>query len=113
MKINAQDTIYSTAAGALKIQQVKTLKTCYLCLTSYPLISYNSALCEALLTLHSISEGCAPVQTKSVLQQWHETYFCTALYFSVPKRESDSHEENQQEKAACMQTDDLCINLLQ
>lgn len=40
MKINAQDTIYSTAAVALNSLAAKTFRMCQLCLTSHLFISY-------------------------------------------------------------------------
>lgn len=40
MKINAQDTIYSTAAAALNSLRAKTFRMCRLCLTSHLFISF-------------------------------------------------------------------------
>lgn len=60
MKINAQDTIYSTAAGGLKFLKVKhSNESNVFNLISLSLITDTFTLDGALLTLHSIRERCA------------------------------------------------------
>lgn len=87
MKINAEDRIYSTAAGSLKILQAKHRHRPF-------------TLGEALLTLHSISECCASMQT-GLCSSGTKPYYCT---FPVLHRDSDSNGRSVQKIAASMLT---------
>lgn len=110
MKINAQDTIYSTAAGGLKFLKVKhSNESNVFNLISLPLVTDTFTLNVALLTLHSISEhcveNCKPVSA-AVAPKHGAAYF---LYVS----DSDLNVMSLQKKAQgfLRLTDDLCINL--